>query len=112
MLGVVSVQRRLWAGQDDPARVLQNQRRARGAGVAVQPGDEAAGHPSLRGQELPVALAGAGLGAGKVWGRGSAQQSPRGAMEEDALGAGQGLGVHGSQPRLHPRSATPRAAGA
>lgn len=47
------------------------------------------------------------------FGEGAVLSSPLGgAMEEDALGAGQGLGVHGSQPRLHPRSATPRAAGA
>lgn len=46
------------------------------------------------------------------FGEGAVLSSPLGgAMEEDALGAGQGLGVHGSQPRLHPRSATPRAAG-
>ncbi|XP_048181274.1 ADAMTS-like protein 2 isoform X7 [Corvus hawaiiensis] len=55
--------RRLRAGQDDPARVLQNQRWARGARVPVQPGHQAPGHPPLRGQELPLALAGAGLGA-------------------------------------------------
>nr|XP_025950263.1 ADAMTS-like protein 2 isoform X1 [Dromaius novaehollandiae] len=55
--------RRLRAGQDDPARVLQDQRRAGGAGVAVQPGEQAPGHPPLRRQELPRGLAGAGLGA-------------------------------------------------
>lgn len=69
---VVSVQRWLRAGQDDPARVLQDQRWARGAGVTVQPGDKATGHPSLRGQELPITLVGTGLGAGKDWGWGDA----------------------------------------
>lgn len=69
----------------------------------MQPGDEAAGHPPLRGQELPVALAGAGLGAGKAQ---SLAVPSGGAMEEDALGAGQGWGARLSAPLASPQCNT------
>ncbi|XP_019495009.1 PREDICTED: ADAMTS-like protein 2 isoform X3 [Hipposideros armiger] len=53
----------LWPGPYDQTCVLQDQRRTGGARVSVPGGDQAAGHPPLRGQELPRPLAGPGLGA-------------------------------------------------
>lgn len=63
-----AVQRELRPRPHDPARVLQDGRRPGGAGVAVPDGDQASGHPPLRGQELPRPLAGPGLGAGECRG--------------------------------------------
>nr|XP_058148844.1 ADAMTS-like protein 2 isoform X5 [Dasypus novemcinctus] len=57
------VQRELRAGPHDQARVLQDQRRPRRARDPVPDGEQAPGHPPLRGQELPGPLAGPGLGA-------------------------------------------------
>lgn len=65
LLSSLAVQWKLWAGPDDQARVLQDQRWTGSPGVSVPDGDKAFGHPPLWGQELPGPLAGSRLGEGE-----------------------------------------------